>query len=967
MRSRFSLKTILSAGLITAVAIPFAAQAEEEEQIEEVVVTGSYIKGAPIDSESPVTVLDRDQLTRQGSPSIVEIVRRISASSGVDGESNQFQSNASEGVANVNIRGLGPQRTLVLLNGRRQVPVPQRLPGGRFVDVNSMPRMAIETVEVLKEGAAATYGSDAIAGVVNFKTRGGFQGLQVSAGYQGIQDSDGNQEFGAIFGTQLGDFDWVTSVGYETRSELSMRDRDFNQVPYATNPQGGFSSIGNPGVFFMPSEAGSTFGALPGLSANGTKDPNCAALGGVDNSLFCRFRYTDFDNLIEEEERYQIFSELNGELANGMGVHVEVLYAKVDVPVWKTSPSYPPQALFGDIQFVPADHPGLVAMAAKYPAFDKYATVQTDENGAAIAGTGEGAIFYGRIAGVAGFDGTGGLGRDAIREYDTFRIAASLDGEFDNGVGWDVGITYTGSESNLEGVDAQIGRTKLAFRGFGGNSCAATLDTSGDLVQNGAVAGQGGCLYYNPFSNAIQTSYAQSTYGYSNPDYDASVANSSEVLQYLDNNSTTNSEAQLLVLDAVFQGDLFDGQAAWAAGYQYRRIDLQTSLDDLINVAINPCKFEGQTDCSAQTGRRSFLASGREIDADQDVHSLFFEAALDVNDDLDLQLAVRYEDYGTATTFDPKLAGRYNVNEKVTLRGSVQTTFRGPDLDATNESRVTALSYVGPTAAFKAIDYIGNANVEPESAFTYNLGVIVEPIEDLTITLDYWNYDFDNPIVSESFNELVSAYSAGGAAKAAVQGQIFCTGAGNDGSCAPSGIERIESMTINGPSVQTSGVDLFAEYQMELGDGILNIGTDISHTMEYEQDAYFKGGILVSSAYDAAGFLNGGRSARPLPDLKGRVYGEYNLGDHNFLLYANHITSYEDDRYAGVEVDAQTTYDFHYQLSLMGDSARVTLSAINLSDEQPPVARLDLGYDGYTHNAFGRMIKLGLEYTLSDG
>ena len=168
--------------------------------------------------------------------------------------------------------------------------------------------MAIERVEVLKEGAAATYGSDAISGVVNFLTRKNFQGLQFSASHQDIADSDGNQEFGAIFGTQLGDFDWVTSFGYETRSELSMRDRDFTTQPYSVNPQGGFSSIGHPGVYFMPSEAGSTFGALPGLSANGTKDPNCEALGGVDNSLFCRFRYTDFDNLIEEEERYQPYS-----------------------------------------------------------------------------------------------------------------------------------------------------------------------------------------------------------------------------------------------------------------------------------------------------------------------------------------------------------------------------------------------------------------------------------------------------------------------------------------------------------------------------------------------------------------------------------------------------------------------------------------------------------------------------------
>ena len=223
----------------------------------------------------------------------------------------------------------------------------------------------------------------------------------------------------------------------------------------------------------------------------------------------------------------------------------------------------------------------------------------------------------------------------------------------------------------------------------------------------------------------------------------------------------------------MFQGDLFDGEAAWAAGYQYRQLTLESQLDDLINVAINPCSFAGQTDCTSQTGRRSFLSGGREIDVDQDVHSLFFETAMDISEDIDLQLAVRYEDYGDATTFDPKLAGRYVINDMFTLRGSVQTTFRGPDLDATNTSPVTALSYVGPTAAFKAIDYIGNADVEPESAFTYNFGLIVKPIEDLTITIDYWSYDFDNPIISEDFNALVGAYTAGGAAKAAVQAQIY--------------------------------------------------------------------------------------------------------------------------------------------------------------------------------------------------
>ena len=93
------------------------------------------------------------------------------------------------------------------------------------------------------------------------------------------------------------------------------------------------------------------------------------------------------------------------------------------------------------------------------------------------------------------------------------------------------------------------------------------------------------------------------------------------------------------------------------------------------------------------------------------------------------------------------------------------------------------------------------------------------------------------------------------------------------------------------------------------------------------------------------------------------MYAEYNVGVHNVLLYANYISAYEDERYS-VDVDSQSTIDLHYQLSILNDAARVTLSGINLSDEQPPAARVDLGYDAYTHQGFGRMFKVGIEYTL---
>jgi len=944
---------LATTGIMSACLATTAFGADE---IEEVIVTGSYIKGTPIDSESPVTVLKREELAKQGAPSIVEMIRRLSASSGVDGESNQFQSNASEGVASVNIRGLGAARTLVLINGKRQTPISARLPGGRFVDINGIPKLAVQRVEVLKEGAAATYGSDAIAGVVNFLTRKNFEGLEFSASHQEIDNSDGNQDFGAIFGKDFGNVHWVTSFGYETRSELSLRDIDNSQVSYAENPRGGFSSIGNPGVFFDPADAGKGFSALSS-ARTGTKDPNCSSLGGVNNSLFCRFRYTDFDNAIEEEERYQLFSEINGELSNGMNFHAEFLYSKVDVPEWKTSPSYPPQSLFGDIQYVPNDHPGLVDMATKHASFNKYITPTKISDTLTTSGTG--ATFYGRLQGVGAT-----VGREAKREYDTYRVAGTLDGEFENGIGWDVGVSWSRNEGELEGVDAQIGKTKLAFSGFGGESCKADLSTKGVLQTNGATAGAGGCLYYNPFSNAIARSSSESTFGVANPDYNAAVANSAEVLAYLDDTSLTETQSELLVVDAVFQGEFAGGEAAWAAGYQYRDLEIKSDLDDLINLNINPCGFVGQTDCAGQTGLRSFLSGGRPVDTGQDVHAFFVETAMNMSENLDVQLAVRYESYGETDTFDPKLAGRYTVNDWLTLRGSVQTTFRAPDIDSLQTNATTSLSYVGPTQAFKAIDAVGNPDLEPEQAFTYNLGAVMNFTDNLTVTVDYWNYDFDNPIIVEDFNSLVTAYTSGGAAKAAVQEQIFCTaGAGNDGSCAGSGIERIVVQSVNGPSIETSGVDVFVNYVLDSSVGQFTFGADISHTFQYEQDEYVKNGTLVQDSYDAAGFLNVSRGARPLPDMKGRVFGEFTLENHNVLLYANHTSEYDDER-DNVSVDSQTTYDLHYRMNLFDDSTALTFSAINFTDEQAPAARVDLGYDAYTHNAFGAMYKVGIEYRM---
>ncbi|MEM1436701.1 MAG: TonB-dependent receptor plug domain-containing protein, partial [Pseudomonadota bacterium] len=217
------------------------------EEIEQVIVTGSFIRGTPEDAALPVDVLSRSDLEDVGNPSITEMIRNMNVSSGALAETNQFDTRGgqgNEGVATVNLRGLGSARTLVLINSKRQVSTETN-----GVDIKAIPSIAIGRIEVLKDGAAATYGSDAIGGVVNFITRDSFEGFELRGSFQDIDGSDGDREIAAIFGGGTDTLNYVLSAEFNERSELRIRDRDWALRPFSENPApGGWSSIGNPGT-----------------------------------------------------------------------------------------------------------------------------------------------------------------------------------------------------------------------------------------------------------------------------------------------------------------------------------------------------------------------------------------------------------------------------------------------------------------------------------------------------------------------------------------------------------------------------------------------------------------------------------------------------------------------------------------------------------------------------------------------
>jgi iron complex outermembrane receptor protein len=921
-------KLIFSASLaaLAAGGSAWAQDAEDDDRkLDVVTVTGSFIPGTPEDAALPVDVLTAADLKLEGNPTITDLIKNLGVSSGSDGQTNQFASNGLEGTSNINLRGLGPARSLVLLNGRRQTFHPYGIgeQAQLFVNTNNIPSAAIGRLEVLKDGAAALYGSDAIAGVVNFITRDDVDGFEFSAEYSQFDGSDGDYRLSGQYGLQGDNYNWVTTVEYQKRTEVPLLEKDWAISSFADNPVGGFSSLSNPGYYV---DLGN---GAPVSDAAG-----CTALGGT-LAPFCRFQFTQFDNLVEEEEQLKVFTEYNREI-NGGDLHLELLYSNIDVPEWKTSPSYPPQALTG--QVVPSTHPG-------------YLQYQADNPGAF---TGAPALFIGRTFGWGGFPGTGGA-QEGSREYDAWSFSGSYNGTLSNDVNYDFAATYSTVEGYRLTNDTYVGGLSAALNGFG--LCADQITGTPNA---GAVAGQGGCEYYNPFSNAIQ---ASAITGAVNPGYVAGLENSVALADWLTDPTETTNDTSLLVLDGVFSGQsnvqAAGGSVGWAAGAQVRRETYKVDPSDLTDLAVTPGL--------GGTGPFSFLAGTNSADEDQTIYAVFGELQIPLFDNLDLQVAARFEDYGgeVGSTFDPKVAAKWTINDNFALRGNAQTSFRGPTLNQLSGT-VTTLQFVAPTSAFKAVDQFGNPNLAPESAFSFNVGGLFEN-GNFNASIDYYSFDFSDPIIVEEQSSIVgAAIAALGTATTDDDGiisRITFTDNNNDGLNQANEISRISTNVVNGPDIETSGIDIRAENVWDMGDNEFSLAMDMTYILEYVVgDLDVEGTTLAGG--DRVDQFNRSNFSRSLPQWKANVTANYSMGDHNFRGVLRHIDSYEDERgdvtgNGSEEIDAQTTVDLFYNWQSQWD-LDLGLSIVNAFDEDPPFAAFDLNYDPYTHNPFGRTFKVSV-------
>ena len=663
-------------------AADVASTDTEDQQLQEVVVTGSLIKRTEKESAEAVTILKSDDLKDQGIVNVEQALNTLTATNpslNIASSVGTF----SGGGTYANLRGLGNGRTLVLLDGER---LANNANTGLGVDLGGIPFSAIDSVQVLREGASALYGSDAIAGVINFITKKNYQGAQIQVNFDRPQESGGGSgeaEFTFGHGDLASDgYNLLITANYSKQQELQATQRAFSAQGF--NPAGGSTNT-------------NYYGSWPGvvLDSNGSiwqsGYPTCAGNPQLTRYFGdCSYRYSAATDLLPESHEISGMVSLTKALPANNQVQLQYFYTQSEV----TDYSGP---IFYQFGIDPAS-----------PYFPTASQLTCDNRGS----------------------NCGGLAPDltdpiqaAWSDPNNFRFNGNLNVE------QRVLLTFSGSNAGWDyTTDLNLSKNTNDNRNVGG-------------YPNEAVLAPGGVLsdLINPFGPQSAAGQALINSSYINGVYALGE----------DTRWSLDGHASHPLGDAFNAGT----PATVALGFTVngeRFTYATTPYNDLTKAAT------GLTD-SAVEGSRNVQAAYVELDV-----PIRKSLDLDISDRFD-----RYSDFGT--TNNPKVTLRYQPVDFLTLRGTASTGFRAPTLYNLYSPPFLAASSSGTmgqgnpfcqpgsyNAEFTPSScnaqgiglYGGNRNLTPETSQNFDLGVIISPIEDLGITLDYYRILLKNRIAS---------------------------------------------------------------------------------------------------------------------------------------------------------------------------------------------------------------------------
>jgi iron complex outermembrane recepter protein len=769
--------------------VPALALADDPlRQLERIEVTGSRIKQAQIEGQAPVQTITREQLERTGLTSLGDILQQMTgAGSALNTKFNSSGnfgfppdgSGVGAGSARVDLRHLGCQRVLVLVDGIRWVNEASASGVSNCTDLNTIPLSIIERIDVLEDGASSIYGSDAIAGVVNIITRRNFDGLALSTGFGQYDKGDGETTSADLgFGKSGDTFSFFLGVSYVEQLAVESRNRAISRLPVPGTGLAFGSSATPHGRFLFTDPNTGRFAditldrAFPG----GLPQYNPAA-PGVDDDFHPfgsadRFNYAEFNYLLTPNTRKGVFAQGRYDLADTVTWYARTLYNNR-----RSENRAAPEPLFlgpiwgvgnrwADNFFVSADNP-----------FNPF--------GFDLVSTGPGANLLG-----IGRRPVEGGPRVFEQDVDTWYVGTGLEGSFEMGrrlYYWD--LNYARS------------RNQAAQTNFGSYNIRRVQVASGPLA---ACQADPACVPLNLFGGPGTITPA--------------------MLAYIQPVVRDRSENDLQLLSANLSGDLMDlwaGPLAFAVGLEHRRLD-GSYQPDALTVAG---EYNG---VPSQPTRGSY-----------DVNEAFVELSVPIYASaasiLDLSVATRYSDYSTfGSETASKLGFRWQFGDQFLLRGTVAEGFRAPAIgelfgtanrfDAViSDPCANAAAAVRPNCIALGVpeSYLSSEQPNPQIAVTTGGNPLLQPERADSTTLGFvWSPAFAaNTEWAERFDVAVTWYQhelEGAIGPLDAQTRLDACVAGGPGAAACDGIARnatgaiseLNSRLTNLGQITTNGLDI---------------------------------------------------------------------------------------------------------------------------------------------------------------
>ena len=898
-----SVKLACAFGAASSIGFTGAVNAQETEEaadtVEKIEVTGSRIRRTDIEGANPVTVMSRVDIEKFGITSIGDVLQAIpSAGSAINTNNN----NGGNGTTTINIRGIGSNRTLVLVNGKRWAP---GLTGS--VDLNNIPASIIERIEVLKDGASAVYGSDAVAGVVNIITRQDFEGVHAS-GYMGQYDEgDGNKEQWDIgFGTSNDKGNVYFNISYVEEEPTLAGDREISAVPTFGTPEGfGGSSAPPQGRFWTFDQAGNGFNE----QGDGT--------GGLEPWVEpdSRFNFAPFNYLSTPQERTNIYTQARYELTDNLSVNVTGFYGNR-----KSEQALAPTPLFigtafGDTGFtLSADNP-----------FSPYDfDITTDQSVLDADPTAREMFLFGRRMMEAGF-------RSFKQNVDQFQFNGGFDGviEFaDREFFWDANYTYADITQNTS-TDGLLNMSRVA------QAIGDPANCTGD------------CTPLNLFGGA--------------PNVIGEGTITQEMLDYITFTAQDELNSSLESYSANISGEILElpaGYLAFAAGYEKRWQSGYDQPDAIIAAGITSGNARQPT-AGAFDVEEVYLELAVPLLSD-----------MPGVEQLDLELATRYSDYSNfGDTTNSKIGLKWRINDDLLVRGTWSEAFRAPSLDelfSGNSDSFAPLidpcnggaagnpdlpgcagipaTYEQPNTQIRTT-VGGNADLEAEEAESFTYGFVYSPeaVEGLSITFDIFDIEVDNAVSSVGAQTILNA--------CAQTGVNLCSlierGAGGN-------VVDLFNGQVNLGGQTTSGFDYNVVYNFETEYGDFRINWDGTYVDE-RTTIVIDPVTNTSTEFNDAG-LAGDRDVVPRLRTNLAVTWAYDDWTANWLVrFIGHTT--EECSIDGDTLDQQLCSDpseelggdsfneledmAYHDVSLgyaVNDNLRITLGVNNLFDTDPEVS-----------------------------